>query len=64
MAFKQKWRGNYKRLRETYKTYPQNRNRLKDMGSKLMVTRGDGGVWGGEINWELETDINTLLYME
>ena len=39
----------------------QNRNRVTDVENKSMVTRGR---IGGRINWKIETDIYTLLYMK
>ena len=39
------------------RTYSQNRNRLKDFETKLMVTKG----WG-EINQEVGINIYTTLY--
>ena len=53
-----------KNLKEGYKsTYLQDRNRLADLENKLMVTKGER--WGdGGINWEIEIDIYTLLYLK
>ena len=54
-------------LKKWYKkTYLQNRNRVTDVKNKLMVTRGKGGGVGvgGGINWEIGTDIHTLLYIK
>ena len=39
------------KLKKWYKwTYLQNRNRLTDIENKLIVTKGDSGERGGEIN--------------
>ena len=46
-------------------TYLQNRNRLKDIENKLMVTKGDssgGGVVVAEINYEFGINMYTLQY--
>ena len=49
-------------LNKGYKrTYLQNRNRVTDVENKLIVTKGEIG--GGGINWEMGTDIYTLLYI-
>ena len=42
-------------------TYLQNRNRLTDLENELMVTgvRVEGGI-----NWVIEIDIYTLLYLK
>ena len=40
----------------------QNRNRLKDFETKVMVTNGE--TLGGWIKWEVGIDIYTLLHME
>ena len=42
------------------RTYSQNRNRLKDFETKLMVNKGEN--LGGGINWEVGSDIYKLLY--
>ena len=43
-------------------TYLQNRNRVKDVENKFMVTKG---VWcGGGINWEIGINIYALLYVK
>ena len=41
--------------------YLQNRKRLIDVENKLMVTKGERERG---INWEIGTDIYTLLYMK
>ena len=49
-------------LKKGYKwTYLQSRNRVTDVENKLMVTK-----WGrgGGMNWEIGTDIYTLLYIK
>ena len=47
---------------ERYKwTYLQNSNRLTDIESQLMVTKGE--VWGGGIYQELGMNTHTLLYI-
>ena len=47
-------------LKKWYKlSYLQNRNRVKDVENKLMVTKGERG--GGGINWEIRFDIYTRL---
>ena len=49
-------------LKKWYKwTYLQNRNRVTDVGNKLMVTQGERGRG---INWEIGVDIYTLLYIK
>ena len=41
-------------------TFLQNRKRVTDVENKLMVSK-EGKRWGGRINWEVGTDICTLL---
>ena len=49
-------------LEKGYKwTYLQNTSKVTDVENKLMATRGWGG---GGINWEIGTDIYTLLYIK
>ena len=46
-------------LKKGYKwTYFQNRNRVTDVENKLTVTKGE------KINWEIGTDLHTLLYIK
>ena len=48
-------------LKQWYKwTYLQNRNRLIDIGNKLMVTKGRRRVG---VNWESGINIYTLLLL-
>ena len=47
-------------LKTGYKwTYTQNRNRVTDIPSKLMVTKASGG-WAAGINWKIGIDMHTL----
>ena len=41
--------------------YLQSRNNVLDVENKPTVTGGKGS--GGEINWEIGIDIDTLLYV-
>ena len=43
----------------TNETYLQNRNKVIDTESKLMITRGIGGI-----NWENGIDMYTMLYIK
>ena len=43
-------------------TCSQDRNRVKDFKTELLVTKGK--MLGEGIKWEVEIDIYTLLYME
>ena len=49
-------------LKKMIQTYLQNRNRLTDLESKLMVTRGEG--CRGGIDWEFGIDMYKLLYLK
>ena len=52
----------YVESKKWYKsTYLQDRNRVTDTENKLMVTKGESV---GGINWEIGTDIYTLLYIK
>ena len=42
-------------------SYLQSRNRDIDVEIKHMGTKGEGG---GEMNWEIETDIYTVLHIK
>ena len=43
-------------------TYLQNRNRVTDVENILIVTKGERERGG--INWEIGTDIYTVLYIK
>ena len=43
-------------------TYPQNRNRLRDMENRLVVAKGDEGV--SERDWEFGVNRCNLLCLE
>ena len=50
-------------FKKRYKwTCVQKRHRLTDVENKLMVTKGEGAAGG--INWELEMNRYTLLYIK
>ena len=44
----------------------KNRHRITDVGNNLMIPRGQRCVCvcGGGINWEIGTNIYTLLYIK
>ena len=42
-------------------TYLQSRNRNTDVENKLTVTKGGSG---GGMNWEIGSDIYTLIYIK
>ena len=42
-------------------TYLQSRNRDTDVENKLTDTKWERGGW---VNWEIEVDIHTLLYLQ